>query len=427
MEGASEDVMEGIADKIKGKAKATITKIKEKLKALWEKVKAFFKNTKTYLLAIFQNGAKFAKANQKMLKGLKLDGFEYETYNYTIEGGCKDMVNSIRAVVVSIMGSMDLKKKFEEGGVKTVYENPLTMHYQKMLNDKFGGASDEESLSEYIWGALRGNAKSASDTVTYHGKIDSLVDALIGSQKLSKSFDVLQKTQDDLFKQVADKVEGLYTHWFLGQLGQSWSDACAENLEKHGHILEVPQQTDFYAQKVRPSDNRVFVIVSDAFRYEVAASLAEDLQREMQCKVTLGSCEGLFPTVTKYGMAALLPHKKLEVKPRADGTLAVLADGEPTDAGYRDKLLKKATPASVALKYEDILLLKRQERQALVKGMSVVYIYHDTVDKASHTSDSAVFSACDEAISQIKNLARIIVNDFGGTNIIQNNISSRRN
>ena len=223
---------------------------------------------------------------------------------------------------------------------------------------------------------------------------------------------------DDLFKQVVDKVEGLYTHWFLGQLGQNWSDACAENLEKYGHILEVLQQADFYVQKVRPSENRVFVIVSDAFRYEVAASLAEDLQREMQCKVTLGSCEGLFPTVTKYGMAALLPHKKLEVKPRPDGTLAVLADGEPTDAGYRDKLLKKANAASVALKYEDILLLKRQERQALVKGMSIVYIYHDTVDKASHTSDSAVFSACDEAISQIKNLARIIVNDFGGTNIL---------
>ena len=31
---------------------------------------------------------------------------------------------------------------------------------------------------------------------------------------------------DDLFKQVADKVEGLYTHWFLGQLGHNWSVSC---------------------------------------------------------------------------------------------------------------------------------------------------------------------------------------------------------
>lgn len=62
--------------------------------------------------------------------------------------------------------------------------------------------------------------------------------------------------------------------------------------------------------------------------------------------------------------------------------------------------------------------MKRAERQALVKGMEVVYIYHDKVDIASHTSDSAVFPACDEAISDIKNLVRIIVNEFGGTNII---------
>ena len=223
---------------------------------------------------------------------------------------------------------------------------------------------------------------------------------------------------DDLFKQVADKVEGLYTHWFLGQLGQNWSDSCAENLEKYGRILEVPQQTDFYAQKVRSSENRIFVIISDGLRYEVAASLAEDLQREMQCKVALGSCEALFPAVTKYGMAALLPHKKLEVKPRSDGTLAVLADGESTEDGYRDKLLKAANPASVALKYKSIVGMKRQERQELVKGMSVVYIYHDVIDKTGHNSDNAVFSACNQTISEIKNLARIIVNDFGGTNIL---------
>ena len=50
--------------------------------------------------------------------------------------------------------------------------------------------------------------------------------------------------------------------------------------------------------------------------------------------------------------------------------------------------------------------------------MGIVYIYHDKVDEASHTSDSAVFPACDDAIAEIKNLIRIIVNEFGGTNVI---------
>lgn len=223
---------------------------------------------------------------------------------------------------------------------------------------------------------------------------------------------------DDLFKHVVEKVEGLYSHWFLGQLGQNWSDAAAENLEQYGRILEVPQQVDFYRTKVKTNDNRVFVIISDAFRYEVAAELSEQLRRETQSKVILNSACGIFPTVTKFGMAALLPFKKLEVVERTNGLLAITADGQSTDAGYRDKVLKGENAASVALKYDSIIGMKRVERAALVKGMEVVYIYHDKVDEASHTSDSAVFPACEDAIAEIKNLVRIIVNEFGGTNIL---------
>lgn len=232
-----------------------------------------------------------------------------------------------------------------------------------------------------------------------------------------KSLTVGNGHLDDLFKQVTDKVEGLYTHWFLGELGNNWSDACADELAEYGRILEVPQQVDFYNQKVKSEDNRVFVIISDAFRYEVAASLAEQLRRETQSKVTLGSCAGIFPTVTKFGMAALLPHKQLSVGERSNGDLQILADGMSTDAGNRDKVLKATNRNSVALKYKDIAPMKRAERSALVKGMDVVYIYHDKVDEVSHTSDSMVFPACDDAIEEIKNIVRIIRNEFSGTRV----------
>ena len=223
---------------------------------------------------------------------------------------------------------------------------------------------------------------------------------------------------DDLFKHVAEKVEGLYSHWFLGQLGQNWSDAASDNLEQYGRILNIPQQVEFYKSKVMSYEKRVFVIISDAFRYEVAAELSDQLRKETQSKVTLNSACGIFPTVTKFGMAALLPHKNLEVVERTNGLLAITADGRSTDAGYRDKVLKEENIESVALKYNYIIGMKRAERAALVKGMEVVYIYHDKIDEASHTSDSNVFPACEDAIAEIKNLVRIIVNDFGGTNIL---------
>lgn len=235
----------------------------------------------------------------------------------------------------------------------------------------------------------------------------------------SESLKNYHEELSDLFTHVMEKVEGLYTTWFLSQLGNNWSDACADNLREYGRVLEVPQQTDFYRRQVAASDSKVYVIISDAMRYEVAASLAEQLQRETQAKVDLKSMQGIFPTITKFGMAALLPHKELSVELKSGKTerLAVLADGQSTEAPNRNKLLKAADPASVALKYKDIIGMKRADRQALIKGMNVVYIYHDTIDEAGHL-ESSIFTACDTAIEELKNMVRIIANEWGGANII---------
>ncbi len=232
-----------------------------------------------------------------------------------------------------------------------------------------------------------------------------------------KSLETSNMLLDDLFKHVVEKVEGLYTHWFLGQLGNNWSDACADDLATYGKIMDVPQQEDFYRYKIKSADSRMFVIISDALRYEVAASLADQLRRETQSKVNLGNMQSIFPSITKFGMAALLPHRELSAEVK-NGILTVLADGQSTASTNRDKVLKAENSASVALQYKNIIGMKRAERSALVKGMDVVYIYHDTIDEASHHSDTAVFPACDKAISELKNMVRIIVNEFGGTNII---------
>lgn len=232
-------------------------------------------------------------------------------------------------------------------------------------------------------------------------------------QSLTKSNMLL----DDLFKHVTDKVEGLYNNWFLGQLGSNWSSVCDDELRTTGRIPDVLYQEDFYRNKVQKADTKIFVIISDALRYEVAASLTEQLRRETQSKVELNSCQGIMPTITKFGMAALLPHNKLNIEYK-NNSVYVTADGQSTEGTiYRDKVLKNANEKSIALQYKDLIGKKRDERSALVKGMEVVYIYHDKVDEASHTSDMDVFPACDTAITEIKNIIRIIVNDFGGTHI----------
>lgn len=215
----------------------------------------------------------------------------------------------------------------------------------------------------------------------------------------------------DLFHSVMKKAEDLYKNWFLRQLSADWASVCSEALAKHGRIPEIPQQTNFYKNRIRNAGSRVFVVISDTLRYEVAASLAEQLRRETRADVTLNDVQGIFPTITKFGMAALLPHKELEVVQQGN-VLKVMADGVSTDC---DKILKSEKPNSAAIQYNDLVGAKRADRSAMVKGMEIVYIYHHAINEASHTT---VFPACGDAIQELKNLTRIICNDFGATHIL---------
>ncbi|SEP83366.1 TIGR02687 family protein [Lachnospiraceae bacterium RM5] len=221
----------------------------------------------------------------------------------------------------------------------------------------------------------------------------------------------------DLFTAVCDKVERLYTNWYLDGLGHNWSEEVAADLEKQGFIEGIERQENFYDRKIKNADNRVYVIISDAMRYEVAVSLSEEISRDMQGKVNLSSMQGIFPTITKFGMAALLPHREINVELKND-QLKVLNDGQSTDSTYREKLLQQVNSESIVLKATDLVAMKRSERSDLVKGKEVVYIYHDTIDETSHTSEEKVFNACTETIDEIKNLVKIIVNDFSGVNIM---------
>ena len=111
--------------------------------------------------------------------------------------------------------------------------------------------------------------------------------------------------------------------------------------------MEFHYQEVFYRSRGKNADSRVCVIISDAMRYEVAATLAEELQRENQSQVKLQNMQSIFPSITKFGMAALLPHSELSVEVKNE-LLSVLADGQSTASTNRDKVLKAANPASVA-------------------------------------------------------------------------------
>ena len=233
----------------------------------------------------------------------------------------------------------------------------------------------------------------------------------------STCLQTIHPSLDDSFKDLAGYVEKEYKNWYLDKLASNWNNVIEADLKETGKFKGILQQVDFYQDVVKKVDGKVFVIISDAMRYDVAHSLAKQLEIETKADVNISSQQGIYPTITKYGMAALLPHKKLESIGN-NGTTKVLVDGNPSEMSDRDGILKSYSENSVALKYKDIITMKRDERRAVVKGKDIIYIYHDTIDASSHNDETTVFDACDKAINEIKNLVNVICGELNGLNVL---------
>ncbi len=223
---------------------------------------------------------------------------------------------------------------------------------------------------------------------------------------------------DDALSDLADEVEKEYKNWYLDKLASNWNSVIEKDLAETGRLPDIQQQTNFYSEVVSNANGKVFVIISDAMRFDVAKTLAKELELETKSDVSIEGRQGIFPTITPFGMAALLPHRdKLEAV-NQNGSISVLIDGKPTGASYRDEILKSVkSKDSVAVKYKDLIEMKRIDRRELVKGKDVIYIYHDVIDEAGHT-DTGIFEACLKAIKEIKNLVNIICNELNGLNVL---------
>ncbi len=225
---------------------------------------------------------------------------------------------------------------------------------------------------------------------------------------------------DDHFKTAAERVENIYKNEYLCKLGSKWSELIADDVSSDMRLVGIEQQSEFYKRKVQPivsGGSRAYVIISDAFRFEVAKELEKRLTAETNGTAKLSAVQSVFPSATKYGMAALLPHSSLEMT----DDLKITCDGMSTSGtANRDKLLKTLNGKNAAVKYTDLMAMKKEDRRALVGGADVVYIYHNSIDAMGEeaATENQVFEACETAMEEIKSAVKMICGTLSGSNIL---------
>ena len=216
-----------------------------------------------------------------------------------------------------------------------------------------------------------------------------------------------------LLSQVTERVERTYTNHYLLKLAKKWQQLIdgMDTWKMEG----VFSQSVFYTTYVYPfitNKKKVFVIISDALRYETMVELSERIAQMPRMETDLKPAMlSTLPSYTQLGMAALLPHKVLSYEKAAD---EVFADGISTKGTEaRSKVLQKAVARSKAITAEDFL--KTTNAKTAFKDFDLIYIYSNMIDKTGDdkASEGMVFKATEDEMAHILQMIDLIRNGNG--------------
>ena len=224
------------------------------------------------------------------------------------------------------------------------------------------------------------------------------------------SLDSIALVQDKM-NDAINYVENLYKNYYLCGLNDAWINLVKDQLQSSGRVNNcINSQSSFYNNFVKEnSEERLtIVIISDGMRYEVAKELANDLKYKLKAEVSIKAMQSAFPAITPFGMAALLPGKKL-----VDDNYNITMDGIKADSLInRRAILQNANSDSDAINYTDLYLMNSTDKKDFLKGKKIIYVYHNDIDNYGHDSvgESKVFTSCEETINKIISLINALKN-----------------
>lgn len=242
-------------------------------------------------------------------------------------------------------------------------------------------------------------------------------------RRFNRAADLVEPMGWAVLQELRGKIENIYSGWFIPQLGSAWSKIVDGDggLLSRWKISGVSNQQDFYRQQVLPlsdgGNKRIYVIISDALRFEVAEELVQVINGKSRLKAQLGCQLGVLPSYTTLGMASLLPHDTLAYK--LNSNLDVLADGQPVATiEQRNSYLERFGGA--AIKHEDLLALGKDKGREFVRDKKLIYVYHDRIDLIGDKqgSETKTFEAVADTIIELSQLVSFIINSLNGANIL---------
>ena len=226
--------------------------------------------------------------------------------------------------------------------------------------------------------------------------------------------------QNRILAVLSEKTEKVYSNDWLLTYNNNWQKII-DQIRKWPNE-EVNSQQMFYKVHVKPfvdKNQRLFVIISDALRYECGAELSRRIQSENRFESTCEHLIGSLPSYTQLGMASLLPHNELALQEKSE---MVEVDGMSASGvqGRAKILAANSGVRATAVNAEDFMKMNSsKEGRDFVKQYDLIYIYHNQIDKTGDdkTSQERVFEAVEAELEFLMDLIKKIAN-MNGNNMM---------
>jgi hypothetical protein len=233
------------------------------------------------------------------------------------------------------------------------------------LAAELGAAADE------VAGALMKPPKAVGDWIHRYATSWHRLDL---TQRRFEAW--LPNLDDDPDEQAVAAVRHRYDE-VLARLAQGFVAALeAAGWSFDGHL----RQTSIFDDVVAPMPGKVAYFLVDAMRYEMGVELAERL--EPYAEVSLRPAVGVLPSITKTGMAALMPGAAISYDVvESGGKLMARVDGADLgDRAARTSRIKALIPASVDLELGDVHSLTKNKLQKRIGDSTLVVVRSQEID-----------------------------------------------
>ena len=223
------------------------------------------------------------------------------------------------------------------------------------------------------------------------------------------TFHVRCSGETSLMGMLTDQVENLYSNNYLLKVNNHWQSFVDE--AGKWDATPIMLQKNFFERHVRPflqKDKKIYVIISDAFRYEIGDEFLSLIRQEDRYEATLEPALAMLPSYTQLGMAALLPNTELALQDNDSGTVLVGGLSSQGIANRRKILEKTISQRATALKAEELMALNKEDCRAFLRDHDVIYIYHNRIDTTGdkRESEERVFEAVEETLQELIRLVK---------------------